>query len=101
MSKTDSKRYHSLLFAPALKVLVTMFGIVALAGLSVRQEIPPQGAPLGSADNVRRPSNDDDLRYWLENMVWYPGSSPPGRVVTAPGATRTAPAFTRTRCFPI
>lgn len=23
------------------------------------------------ADNVRKPASDEDLRYWLENMVWY------------------------------
>ncbi len=25
--------------------------------------------------NVRRPGNDDELRYWLENMVWHHGFS--------------------------
>jgi hypothetical protein len=25
----------------------------------------------GGANDVRRPASDEELRYWLENMVWY------------------------------
>ena len=30
----------------------------------------------GSLDNFRRPKDDADLRYWLENMVWHHGFRP-------------------------
>jgi hypothetical protein len=29
------------------------------------------GASIEYLENFRRPKNDEELRYWLENMVWY------------------------------
>jgi hypothetical protein len=50
MSKTNNTTHRL-----RLKVAVLIFGIAAQA----------QGG------NFRRPDNDAELRYWLENMVWY------------------------------
>jgi hypothetical protein len=71
MSKTHNEKYHLVFSCLALKVIVTILGIVTLVGISVGQEVRPEGGPPGRADNFRRPGNDDELRYWLENMVWY------------------------------
>jgi len=29
------------------------------------------GSQVAQKNNFRRPANDDELRYWLKNMVWY------------------------------
>src|SRR5262245_17769124 len=41
-----------------------IFLIALAAGFSV------EGADVQNP-NFRKPANDDDLRYWLQNMVWY------------------------------
>ena len=41
--------------------------------LFVSLALPAPSAPLS---NARRPANEADLRYWLENMVWYHRFSP-------------------------
>ena len=46
-----------------LRVIVLMFCFVVPVGIDA-------GAH-ARAGNARRPGNDKELRYWLENMVWY------------------------------
>ena len=48
-----------------LKIAVGVFGVVAFSAL-----VSATGQKAG-ADNSRRPGNDDELKYWLANMVWY------------------------------
>lgn len=46
--------------------------ILLVAPLAWQVHVPLAGAdPPADAPNYRRPSNDDELRYWLENMVWH------------------------------
>ncbi|HUV67524.1 MAG TPA: hypothetical protein VMW24_26770 [Sedimentisphaerales bacterium] len=63
MSERHNKRYHSALFNLILKVAVLMFGVAVPAGIAVEKE--------AQAGNFRRPGSDNELKYWLENMVWY------------------------------
>ena len=45
------------------RVVPTAAALLALVNLSF--------AALPERSNVRRPQNEADLRFWLENMVWY------------------------------
>jgi len=57
------------------KIAIGVFGVVAFSALA------SAGGQKAGADNPsavssgpngsRRPGNDDELRYWLQNMVWY------------------------------
>ncbi|MBN2312843.1 MAG: hypothetical protein JXM79_02870 [Sedimentisphaerales bacterium] len=40
-----------------------MFAILAAVGIDAGEQT--------RTDNSRKPGNHDELRYWLENMVWY------------------------------
>ncbi len=44
----------------------------------------PSAAEAADSANQRRPANDDELRYWLENMVWYHRFTT-GEIATATG----------------
>jgi hypothetical protein len=59
----------SLLVSPP--ILLALLCCTATVG-HVRADEAPSGQPakLPTA-NHRRPANDDELRYWLQNMVWY------------------------------
>lgn len=50
---------------------------ILLAGCSAgapKRDVSAQGDPSSIAfPNARRPANESDLRYWLENMAWYHG----------------------------
>ena len=46
------------------------FAIISLS-LVACCSMPSSGAEGESSTNFRRPSNDQELRGWLENMVWY------------------------------
>ncbi|MFH1716866.1 MAG: hypothetical protein ABIF19_05910 [Planctomycetota bacterium] len=61
MNETLSKRCYPTAFALTLTTFVLLFGAPASAAA--------EGA--SGAQNFRRPANDDELRYWLESMVWY------------------------------
>jgi hypothetical protein len=41
--------------------------------LAVYQRLPSQDDSTETDRNARRPKNDPDLRFWLENMIWYHG----------------------------
>src|SRR5690242_2823102 len=55
------------------------FTLIFLAGSCV-------GAGAAEDGNQRRPANDAELKYWLENMVWNHGFSK-GEVAEATGLT--------------
>ncbi|MEK7994271.1 MAG: hypothetical protein AAB403_10755, partial [Planctomycetota bacterium] len=73
MSERHNRRYHSALFNLILKVAVLMFGVAAAAGIAVEKEtqVGNPSAVSSGPNGFRRPGSDDELRYWLENMVWY------------------------------
>jgi hypothetical protein len=50
------------------RLLAALLGAVLLASATVtadEREKPPE------TTDYRKPKNDDDLRYWLENMIWH------------------------------
>ena len=51
------------MFAATLKVAVLMVGMLMPVGINAGEQ--------ARTGNFRRPANDSELRYWLENMVWY------------------------------
>jgi len=61
------------LFNLILKVAALMFGVAATAGIAVEKEAPAGNPSTVSSgpNGFRRPGGDDELRYWLENMVWH------------------------------
>lgn len=48
-----------------------LIGMSLLLGLSPFLEMSAFAQGLEAKPNFRKPSTQDDLRYWLENMVWY------------------------------
>lgn len=58
-----SKTRHSILIAGTLQALVLMFCIIAPTTVIAGDKT--------EASNFRRPADDGELRYWLENMIWY------------------------------
>jgi hypothetical protein len=46
-----------------LKIVVLMFAILAPVGIDAGGQ--------ARTGNFRKPADDGELRYWLENMVWY------------------------------
>lgn len=63
MTKIRNQRDLPPAFEMALKVVVLMFAILVPAGIDAGGQ--------ARTDNSRKPGNNDELRYWLENMVWY------------------------------
>jgi len=52
-------------------ILLALLCCTAAVG-HVRADEAPSGQPAKPPTaNHRRPANDDELRYWLQNMVWY------------------------------
>ncbi len=51
------------LASPRLMHVLTLF-LVMCGSVAIGDEAPAPPTP-------RRPTNDAELRYWLENMVWY------------------------------
>lgn len=47
-----------------LKIVVGLFGAAAFFAITA-------AAGQKADDNFRRPGSDNELKYWLENMVWY------------------------------
>ena len=71
MIKTQTSGNHLEFCNSALKVtalILTTFGLFAFIAT---QPVWSGAGRIVHADNFRRPANDDELKYWLENMVWY------------------------------
>jgi len=45
-----------------------VFGLVAFGA---SKPVCAGAGRLADSNNFRRPANDDELKYWLKNMVWY------------------------------
>lgn len=56
--------------ARAWRAAVPALAIVG-AGILMLGVLNAPAAPRTESDNFRRPRTDDELRSWLENMVWY------------------------------
>ena len=68
-------RYVFCLVALALVAFIGVDSPVAAEALSSGQDSSATEQNGQDIDNARRPKNEDDLRRWLENMVWYHGFS--------------------------
>lgn len=55
--------------------LCVVFTLITASAIAPAWSQSPQAATVAPS-NSRRPANDDELRYWLENMVWYHGFTP-------------------------
>ena len=51
--------------------VVSLCCLAAAAGDVRAAESSPEEPASPDVANHRRPANEDELRYWLENMVWY------------------------------
>ena len=58
-----SKTRCSVLIAGTLQVAVLMFSFVTTVTVTATEKT--------QTSNFRKPANNDDLRYWLENMIWH------------------------------
>jgi hypothetical protein len=58
---------------PRLPIVALLLALVAVAGhtLYAGQSPPQSRNPAGEASEARRPKDDADLRFWLQNMVWH------------------------------
>ncbi len=52
---------------------VAVPGTMSAAAIGLLLLLAPAAAGDSPADNARMPAGDAELRYWLENMVWYHG----------------------------
>jgi hypothetical protein len=69
MIKAQSNGNNLELYTSTLKIAVLILTGFGLFGFS-----EPAWAGVdhvARTNNFRRPANDDELRYWLENMIWY------------------------------
>ncbi|MEJ2702635.1 MAG: hypothetical protein P8Z79_09360 [Sedimentisphaerales bacterium] len=63
MIRARDKEHRSASHISLFKAVVLVFGILMLVGVDRAEQ-----ARTGSS---RRPANDEELRYWLQNMVWH------------------------------
>jgi len=71
MTKTQSDVNRLEFYTSAIKVtalILTVFGFFAFGAV---QPAWARAGRIDHADNFRRPANDDELEYWLKNMIWY------------------------------
>ena len=61
---------NSLLLRAPLTV-IALFSLIAAAGFLRAAESSNEESAETDVPNYRRPASADELRYWLENMVWY------------------------------
>jgi hypothetical protein len=71
MTKTQSNGNHLEFYTSKLKVTALILITFGLFTFSVTQPVWAGARRIVHADNFRRPANDDELKYWLENMVCY------------------------------
>jgi hypothetical protein len=71
MIKTP-KNCIGLVLSPSIsKVTVLFLTVFGLVAFGTARPVFAGAGRLADSNNFRRPVNDDDLKYWLENMVWY------------------------------
>jgi len=71
MIKTQSKGTNLELYTSALKVTALILSAVGFFSFIVNAPVCAGANQVVHSDNFRRPANDDELKYWLENMLWY------------------------------
>ena len=71
MTNSQNNGKHLEIYNSTMKVtalILTAFGLLASG---VTRPVWAGAGRIVNSDNFRRPANDDDLKYWLKNMVWY------------------------------
>jgi len=71
MIKTQSNGNRLEFYTSTLKVVVLILTAFGLFAFGATQPGLSGTSRIAYADNFRRPGNDDELKYWLKNMVWY------------------------------
>jgi len=71
MTKIQSNGSHSEFYTSTLKVTALILMTFGFFAFSATQPAWAGAGRIDHADNCRRPANDDELKYWLENMLWY------------------------------
>jgi hypothetical protein len=71
MIKTQSKYTILEFWTSKLKVTILILSAVGFFKYSINISAWAGSDQLGQTKNFRKPANDDELRYWLENMIWY------------------------------
>jgi hypothetical protein len=71
MIKTQYKYTNLELYASALKVTALILITVGFFTFSINVPVCAGATQVAQTNNFRRPANDDELKYWLKNMIWY------------------------------
>jgi hypothetical protein len=71
MIKTQSKNNCPKIFTSRSKITILILSIFMLFELRTTRPVLAGASHVVHSNNFRRPVNDDDLRYWLKNMIWY------------------------------
>jgi len=71
MIKTQSNGNSLEFYTSTLNVTALIFTALGFFAFSVTQPAWAGAGQAVHADNFRRPANDDELKYWLKNMVWF------------------------------
>lgn len=71
MIKTYSKGANLKLYTSVLKVSTLIISTIGFNTLGINTPVWGGMSQVVHSDKFRRPANDDELKYWLKNMVWY------------------------------
>jgi hypothetical protein len=67
MINTQNNSSDSDLYVPIfIALFITVFGLIAFGSI---EPVFAGARQIVSSDNFRRPTNDDELKYWLKNMA--------------------------------
>jgi len=67
--QSNSNRFE--FYTSTLKVAALILSVFGLFAFGAAQPVCAEASRIDDSDNFRRPANDDELKYWLKNMVWY------------------------------
>jgi len=71
MIKKRSCGNHLEFYISTLKVTALILTVFGLFAFGATQPACAGASRIDNSNNFRRPANDDELKYWLKNMVWY------------------------------
>ena len=71
MTRTQSNRRRSEPFTSTLKMAALVSITFWFFTFSIVGPIGAIPGKMTKTGNFRRPANDDEMRYWLKNMIWY------------------------------
>jgi hypothetical protein len=71
MIKTQRKYTSFELYPLEFKVTALTLSTIGLFTFGINAAVWAGASRVVHSDNFRRPANDDELKYWLKNMVWY------------------------------